>query len=549
MIALLLLLATSASAQRVIYVDTDAAGANDGTSWANAYVYLQDALAAAQAGDEIWVAEGDYRPREGAGTNGNWKDSFELRSGVALYGGFSGSETSRNGRDWIAHRTVLDGSGEPSRSLHVVTSGTVDRTAVLDGFVIAAGSAWDSASAYRVNQVGGGLFNSGGSPTLRNLRFELNQALSAGGAVYSSGGHPLVVRCTFSLNQVRSNGGATGGAIHQEYGSISIVNSKFMGNMATGVASGYEKRAGHGRGGAVSIENASASIVNSLFVANWVAGEHVYASHWVAGSALGGGVSAWQSTVAIVNGTFSGNVAMPGTEVDNEGGAIWSSGSMIVRHGLLWTNEPDEIGGELADADASIIRGGYTGAFILDEDPQFMDPVGVDLVQGTEDDDYRLQKSSPAIDRGDIGFLPPDSFDLDGDGDTTEWIPFDLAGFERVWATRSDLAIPDMGAYESDVILYAVEEPPFPRPDVRLEVFPNPSSDYVTVRYGVSRGDRVRVSLLDVLGRELETLDDRWSSPGEHSDVLHLGDLPPGIYIVQVVSGGLLESRTLVITR
>jgi len=51
---------------RVIYVDDDARGADDGSSWEDAFRYLQDGLAAASAGDEIRVAAGVYRPDRGA---------------------------------------------------------------------------------------------------------------------------------------------------------------------------------------------------------------------------------------------------------------------------------------------------------------------------------------------------------------------------------------------------------------------------------------------------------------------------------------------------
>ena len=44
-----------AAAQAVIYVDADAAPGGDGASWASAFRDLQDALAAAEAGDEVWI--------------------------------------------------------------------------------------------------------------------------------------------------------------------------------------------------------------------------------------------------------------------------------------------------------------------------------------------------------------------------------------------------------------------------------------------------------------------------------------------------------------
>jgi len=112
---------TSAGAQTIHYVDDDAIGANTGTSWADAFTTLQPALAAAQPGDQIWVAAGTY------------VGNFTLAVEVGLYGGFAGTETELTQRDWKANPTILDGNLTGS----VVTS-PVGATATtrIDGFTI-----------------------------------------------------------------------------------------------------------------------------------------------------------------------------------------------------------------------------------------------------------------------------------------------------------------------------------------------------------------------------------------------------------------------------
>ena len=103
------LLLIPASAE-TLYVDSNASGSSDGTSWGDAFPGLQPALAAAIAGDEIWVAQGTYIP----GTSET--DTFLLKPEVALYGGFSGGESFRHQRDAgaLTNATFLSGEiGDP----------------------------------------------------------------------------------------------------------------------------------------------------------------------------------------------------------------------------------------------------------------------------------------------------------------------------------------------------------------------------------------------------------------------------------------------------
>ena len=150
---------TAVHAAGILYVDDDSACAsNCGGSWANAFPTLQDALATAVSGDQIWVAAGIYYPDEGGGqTDNDCSASFVLQDGVAVYGGFAGTETQRSQRDPGTNVTVLSGG---NTNYHVVTADAgVGSSAVLDGFTVSGGNA---NGVYPENR-GGGLAISGGA--------------------------------------------------------------------------------------------------------------------------------------------------------------------------------------------------------------------------------------------------------------------------------------------------------------------------------------------------------------------------------------------------
>jgi hypothetical protein len=75
----------------------------DGSSWSNpdkTYAKLGDAIAASASGDEIWVAAGTYYPDECSGCTNDAREATFSIGGLALYGGFAGTETSRNQRQF-----------------------------------------------------------------------------------------------------------------------------------------------------------------------------------------------------------------------------------------------------------------------------------------------------------------------------------------------------------------------------------------------------------------------------------------------------------------
>ncbi|MEJ2722644.1 MAG: right-handed parallel beta-helix repeat-containing protein, partial [bacterium] len=125
-----------------IFVDAVATGAESGASWTDAFTTLQQALAVACDNvTEIWVADGTYTP-----TGGDNRDAtYQLRSGLTVYGGFAGGENTLSERDIGANAAVLSGeigSSSPMDNVyHVVTGSGTDSTAILDGFTVTGGYA------------------------------------------------------------------------------------------------------------------------------------------------------------------------------------------------------------------------------------------------------------------------------------------------------------------------------------------------------------------------------------------------------------------------
>ncbi|MGB2984458.1 MAG: right-handed parallel beta-helix repeat-containing protein, partial [Phycisphaerae bacterium] len=495
---------TMAAPGPVLYVDADATGANDGSSWADAYTDLQDALAVAREFpsyvNEIWVAAGTYTP---APPGGDREATFRLINGVGLYGGFAGWETSRDQRDWTLNETTLSGDlngddialtdptnlpDEATRaenSYHVVAAWGTDATAVLDGFTITGGNA-DGLSPEERN--GGGMYNYNGSPTVTNCTFSGNSARWGGGGMdngyYSS---PTLTNCTFSGNSALGGGGMCGTATLENctfsgnsatYGggmynwgasSPMVTNCTFSGNSAVCGGGMYTQTATLTNctftGNAASIfgggmcNNGSPTLANCTFSGNSATygggmcnryGDTTLAnctfSHNSADFAGGGMCSFGWSTLA--HCTFSHNSA------GYAGGGMYKhySGSRTVTNCILWGNtrasgvrdESAQIS-VISEVTYSCIEGwGGAGTGNIGRDPFFVDADGPDDIPGTEDDDLRLTACSPCNDSGDNAAVPDDvTTDLDGN-------------------PRIHNGIVDMGAYEFEGV---AEPPPPPAPE------------------------------------------------------------------------------------
>ena len=503
------------------YVDVDAPGpTHDGTTWANAFVYLQDALDEANTSPgttdyEIWVAEGVYYPdkdSDGDHENDDYYDSFEIKyDNVQLYGGFAGTEDFLGQRDWENNLTILSGDidgddtntdGNDIAEYWHHTSGTnsfhvvkingpvyeeITANTIIDGFVITAGSAGLPGTTH---SYGGGIYcyaagtSPAGvcSPLLRNLLIQGNKASLGGGIMLYTNddgvSNPILNNVTIFGNFANSQGGGMNSFVANDPAGEStpaLVNVKFHENLSNSDGGGMYIFASQGTNGP--------TLTNVEFYGNEAVGG-------------GGGLYSYGSegdiSMIITNTTFSKNTADIGGAMFNRLVNSASYGFMMeLYNSILWDNTGTTSNPEIYNdgtvpgfASSTIDGCGGSSSWVsacgadfggnLDSDPLFMNPLSADL---------SLQVTSPAIDAGDHLLLPTDFTDLDQDSSTGETLPLDLVWNARV--TNDDV---DMGAYEHGYIGCGYDTIGMYRPDQKTWYVKEDNidgwSDVDTIRFG-----------------------------------------------------------------
>jgi hypothetical protein len=409
------------------YVDDDAPPGGDGSDWATAFKYLQDALANASSGDEIRVAQGTYKPDQDEGGNvtpGDRTATFRLISGLGLYGGYAGllDSDSPDTRDIQLYETILNGdlagddgpdfANNDENSYHVVTGSNTDQTSVLDGFTIVAGN----ADPYSDDGIfGGGMFIENGSPTVTNCTFTGNSGYYGGAMCNYYPSSPALTNCSFS-----GNSGYYGGGMSNLYSNPTLINCSFSGNTATDgggiynyylcdptlIACTFSGNSAFNEGGGMyNTEYSYPALINCILSRN--------------SAVRGGGMqNRGRSNPSLTGCSFSANAASEGGAVSNRGGS-----SPTLTNCILWGDTPEEVyrGNGTPAITYCDVQGGWEGIGNIDADPLFVD---------SGNDDYHLSASSPGINAG--SNYAPDLSDED------------MEGNPRVQYCRAD-----MGVYES----------------------------------------------------------------------------------------------------
>ncbi|MGH2664774.1 T9SS type A sorting domain-containing protein [Flavobacterium sp.] len=475
-----------------MFINANATGSNDGSSWTNAFTSLQSAFAEQADDQEIWVAAGTYRPNISSRTV-----PFTInKPNVKLYGGFAGTEAQLSDRVLGTNETILSGdlSGNDDSNITYVNTtrndnsynviGVHGENTILDRITITGGHANGTTGTLKV---GAGIYknNAVKKLTLTNCKMVRNIANESGGAiaaVYDATPSELIVsNCIFSENL-----SGAGGVIYSYTGpSVSLTytfsNTLFSKNKAVDTATpGYA-------GSSVWLRayGASSSITTSFIGCTFVD----------------------NSDTGTISGMNNFNRATLGLSIRSGVGA---NHSVTISNCILWNNKAvggvasRPISGVTEDMvnpvtiTNSIDETNFTGTTLsgTSSNTSASNPLFTNLAGS----DYTLSTGSPAIDSGDNSKVI---------GAT------DLLGNQRIFNTTVD-----MGVYEFDSTV--LSNPDF-NPTIEFSMYPNPATSVLNIR-----------STIELKSIEIYSLEGKLVTTS-HTDTIDISLLKSGFYIAKLI--------------
>lgn len=439
----------------VIYVNKDALGANNGTSWINAYNTIEQAFGNSIVGDQIWIAQGVYKP---IGTSRS--TSYIIPNGVEVYGSFVGNETSVSQRTFLnGPTTTLNGDinsigVQTDNCYTVVKFVNASSLTIFDGFKIING--YNNSSSY-----GGAIYNQGGQPTIKNCDLIANYATN-GGAFGNNTSASLVT--TLISCKIKNNSAyLDGGAIINQSGTLKLINCDISNNTAVyggavNVTSNlliadrciFSGNSASGNGGAIYLDNTNSSIemYNSLIVGNYAPEKSV----------MGMNSPVSNTNVSKIIGCTIVNNRNASTDPNSSFVIIMPYNNGVFRNNIMTNN-----------ISPRVLLNGYVSNCIIDEiiaanstanvttiAPSFVNAnIAAAAPFAHNEFDYKLNSGSVGINLGNNSFNNP-LYNLD------------LSGSSRVY----DVTV-DVGAYEfsgnlSNTDSYTLQD---------LVIYPNPTSN------------------------------------------------------------------------
>lgn len=367
-------------------------------------------------------------------------NGFTIKHGYADYGG--GIFCDVNASPQIANCNILDneatsyGGGlycSTNSNPAIIDCSFSDNTAVVGG-------------AVRCGQA---------SPTFTGCSISSNTAQTAGAISITHYSQPLLINCYLNENIASASGGAI---VCYDHSDLKLAGCTIMANSAQS-----------GSAGAIYLDDSSLFMTNCCVTGNEA-------------DLIGGGICSYDSNLTITNCLMNYNTAANAGAIYLRNGSANITGSTsgynvglgqslycyntdaIVTNCILWGLSATQIYTQLGDTPqvtyTCLVQSSITGEGNVSSNPAFIEPLGVDGVGGTADDNFRLLSASPCIDAGSNQYITYDALDLNSNGSTDEVSPYDL-DYNPRFADVLEVAdtgvqhfpvptrrVVDMGAYE-----------------------------------------------------------------------------------------------------
>lgn len=482
-----------------LFVDQNASGSNDGSSWENAFLDLQDALAIAQDEDIIYIAEGNYLPTN----DGKRGVYFDIPNGVTLVGGYNTGGTIL---DPSLYPTILSGDIDNDMSLdgnsfHVVTIKDVNDVK-LENLTIQGGNA-DHPSSFSRSK-GGGIFIKNATACLENIQFIGNRAIKGGGLYATNTSFVDIHHSHFEQNEA-----GNGAALYCSYGTeFSLHYSSVIDNTSTVRC-------------AIEAYNTPYSQISHCLIAN---NESVYAN------AIGLTANTLDQTVDINHSTILGGNADKFL-ITMQTGQNYELDVMMVNN-IIAHNDPDFNRNVIAFnpgilnfnhhhcyfQGSSVIGNGNNNYFSAIDGPLYFDAA------------YTPIPCAPTVNVGDNTSLDHDYYleDLAGN-QRFRHMNIDIGAFET--QTECSTTLNPLSKFADDTTEESIQNK-----DASINEFvisPNPTNGLLYIDFELESNSTLEWRLTDILGRTI-FYEKENSQKGMNHKTLDLHPLDTGIYWLSV---------------
>ncbi len=466
-----------------LYVDHTATGANNGSSWANAYTDLQDALAVG-TNATIHVAKGTYYP-----TTSTIKGiAFEMPEGSTLLGGYPNGGGTRN---YATNATILSGDIDglatyAGNSYHVVSVKDVNNVTI-DGVVIRDGNAYDASSFGRSR--GGGLYVKGSTFTLKNSEVKWNKSIYGAGIFATLSPTVLIENCVF-----KKNTGDNGSAIyHSNQTDLTVDRTKIIDNNSLVRC-------------AVEVNNSLETTIKNSLIANNASG-NANGIAFIATNRDGIGHIINSTILGETNDRFLITMQIGfGDQLDLtiDNSIISHQDPSFVKTFKAYNNNILNLNTNYCYIQGSSVMGNTNN--------NLYSATAGNLILNP---DYSLNPCSPGVDAGNNS-LSMGAADVDG---TIRILSgtVDMGAFENTMVCREASAVETAQAKQME---YAV--------------FPNPTSDKITIQ---TEMDNPTFYLMDIMGKRLMTTQE---------NEINMSALPSGMYLLRIQVGDDWQTEKII---